>query len=224
MKLAPLSCLRRVPPRMSHNGQMSYRYADAQNLEFRIDYLEPTKEQPFSFRQVFAATRKGNPHQGSFFTPPPHYHLLQDEHFIVETGEGIWHLEGVREVRLRSGDTLKVEARKRHWFEVAPNSTEDLSVVYFYDKGYKDMEDRFFRNLFGDMADRRRAGMDISIFQLSVFCLRFWMPIGLVKVGPEWLKLVLNTCLMLILAFVGECMLGYKSSYDEYYQPGSKSK
>ncbi|KAF2226847.1 hypothetical protein BDZ85DRAFT_247219 [Elsinoe ampelina] len=131
MKLAPLSCLQRAPARTSNNHLSSYRYADSQQREFRIDYLEPTKEQPFSFRQVSPATRKGDPHKGSVYTPPPHYHLLQDEHFVVETGEGIWHLQGGRDIRLRAGDTLNVKAREWHWFEVAPNSTEDLSVVYF---------------------------------------------------------------------------------------------
>lgn len=81
------------------------------------------------------------------------------------------------------------------------------------------MEERYFRNQFAYMEDCRKQGLEMSIFQIMVFCMHNWMPLALWdrKFVPEWLNFIISTLLMLILGIVGQYVLGYSSSYDEYY-------
>jgi len=86
-------------------------------------------------------------------------------------------------------------------------------------------ESRFFRNFFGYLDDCKQSKTAPSIFQLFVFLhsadtpLAVPMPFGLEGVGI-WVSWVL----MIVVAFIGREILGYQSSYSEYYSEGSKTK
>lgn len=167
--------------------------------------------------QTFPLKQAEHGFESSFYMPPPHYHLLQDEYFHVESGEGIWHLWGGKTVRLKKGDDIVVPQGKWHTFDIAPESKEPLCVSYRYDAEMAEMEERFFRNVLPYFADCRKAGRSPSVFQLMVFAMYNWMPIAVASVGPEWFNLVLNTVLMVMIGCVGQFLLGYKPSYPEYY-------
>lgn len=225
MFFAPLAFLRsRSPPRTTNKHQNPCILADSHDRSFSIEFYTPTPPGAFFSKQVFPPNnsdrRDGGP---SLFNPPAHYHLLQDELFKVESGAGIWRLWGGRTVRLEKGDETVVPALRWHCFESAPESDEPLKVLYRYEREYAEMEECFFRNTFSYMADCRKAGMQPSIFQMTVFCMHNWMPLAVQVPGPEWLNLVVSTIIMLVVGFVGEFLLGYKASYPEYYSGNAKT-
>lgn len=168
---------------------------------------------------------RGKKHpQACLYTPPPHYHLLQAEHFLVLSGTGHWHLSKNRTIRLRAGDTISIPALAYHWFENAPDSDEPLEFGYWYTAEYTASEQRFFRNTIGYIADCKRAGLEVSVVQLCVFSLRNWIVIGVVNLGwaPNWVSLVVNTVLTVLVAGWGEFVLGYRASYEEYSREHEK--
>lgn len=220
---APLAFLRRAePPRTSTWNENPVVLEDTHDRPFSIEFGTPTESpSTFSGTQTFPQKQARQGFESSFYMPPPHYHLLQDEYFHVISGEGIWHLWGGRTIRLKRGDEIMVPAGKWHTFDVAPESTEPLAVAYRYDAEYAQMEERFFRNVLPYFADCRKAGLKPSIFQLMVFCMHNWMPIALPVPGPQWFNFLVNTVLMVVLGSVGQFLLGYKTSYPEYYREES---
>lgn len=175
-------------------------------------------------KQVFPGKKSGTTEELSWWIPPPHYHLLQDEHFKVESGEGVWHLWGGKTVHLKKGDEIIIPARKWHTFQKTEGSEEPFSVLYQYDKEYAEMEESFFRNCFTYFEDCRKGGAEPSIFQLGVFAVHFWMPIALPVPGPEWFNFVVSTVMTVLLGCIGQYVLGYKASYVEYYAKDAKKQ
>lgn len=220
----PLAFLRSSdPPRTTTKHQNPILLQDTHDRQFSIGFGSPDKSSPAMYGYQTFAPKQANL-EPSFYMPPPHYHLLQDEHFHVHSGEGIWHLWGGRTVRLSKGDDIMVPAGKWHTFDVAPESEEPLTVSYKYDAEYPEMEDRFFRNVMSYFADCRRAGRKPSVFQLMVFSMHNWMPIGLPVPGPERFNFVVNTILMVVMGCIGQFLLGYKASYSEYYDEGDDAR
>jgi len=56
----------------------------------------------------------------------------------------------------------------------------------------------------------------VSVVHLCVFSLRNWIVIGVVDWGwaPDWVSLVVNTVLTVVVAGWGEFVLGYRASYE----------
>lgn len=220
MALAPLSFLRfgELQHRVPRWQENSIVFSDNQDQTFKIEYYKIPPSEFFS-SQVYPAPKDCGVSATSRWVPPPHYHLLQDEHFKVESGAGIWHLYGGKNVRVNKGETISIKARRYHWFEPAPDIDEPLAVLYRYDKEYQAMEESFFRNQFAYMEDCKKQGLEMSMFQTMVFCMHNWMPLAVWerRFLPEWLNLIISSILMLIMGFIGQYLLGYRASYEEYY-------
>lgn len=225
MFTAPLAFLRgRVPRRTMTWHQNPYTMEDSQDRTFSIEFYTPTPPRAYLSKQVFPSKKVQGHDSLSLFNPPPHYHLLQDEYFRVASGAGIWHLWGGKSVHLKKGDEIMVPPWKWHWFESAPHSEELFSVMYRYDAEYAEMEERFFRNIFGYQEDCRKAGIKPSIVQLLVFCMHNWMLPGFPISGPERLNLLVNTTLIFVIGGFGQFLLGYKAFYPEYYPEDGNRK
>ncbi|KAG7104850.1 oxidoreductase virH like protein [Verticillium longisporum] len=203
-------------PRHRTSEQNPVVLQDTHQRLFSISFRTPSPSDATFSTQIFPQKESQHDFESSFYRPPPHYHLLQDEHFRVDSGEGTWYLWGGKTVQLKKGDRIVVPARRWHTFDVAPDSKEPLAVSYYYDKEYVEMEETFFRNVLSYFADCRRAGVSPSIFQIMVFAMHNWMPIALPVPGPECFNLLLNTILMVSIGCVGQFLLGYKASYPEY--------
>lgn len=82
-----------------------------------------------------------------------------------------------------------------------------------------EMEERFFRNVFGYFDDCRKAAVSPSIFQLCKFLDDAYMPIA-VTPGPEWIAKWADWAFMVVMGrYVGGWVLGYQATYPEYYNP-----
>lgn len=154
-----------------------------------------------------------------------HYHLLQSETFEVESGSGYWILGDVRK-QLHAGQRITIPAWTAHRFEAADNAAkEPLTILWGYDASRRDMEERFFRNTLPYFDDCRRAGMEPSVLQLSVFCAAAWMPVDVIPVpGGHYIRCFVNTLLLWVLAAVGYVFCGYRASYPEYYDRAVSAK
>jgi mannose-6-phosphate isomerase-like protein (cupin superfamily) len=219
MSFAPLFFLRgRSPTRTKIAGQNPVKLSDTAQRSFQLGFYhhETAGVRAFFNRQAFPAHDSERHSEGTVWHPPPHYHLLQDEHFTIVSGGGTWHLWN-KSVHLTKGDVIVVPARAWHWFESDPSVEEPLEISVKYDAGYESMEERFFRNTFGYMADCREQGISPSVFQLMVFFMHNLMPPGIKSPGPEWLNLLFNTVFMYVVGSIGQLLLGYRESYPEYY-------
>ncbi|OAA77643.1 Cupin, RmlC-type [Akanthomyces lecanii RCEF 1005] len=228
MALAPLFFLRAgQPSRRSNWDQAIVALPDSANRTFEFHF--EWQRGLFVNVQHFPAAafpdaqqNKGDGEKDTLYYPPPHYHLFADEYFLVTQGAGTWHLWD-RDVRLAAGDKVKVPARAWHWFEGDPSPDRPLATEIYFDKGDAVMEERFFRNVLGYLADCHREEVEPSICQLLLFFYSFEMVPGLRIARWETLNLVLNTAIMYVGSAIG-MLLGYRSSYDEYYKAQKKSQ
>ena len=164
------------------------------------------------------------PSKKSFFNPPPHLHLFQDEEFRVVKGRGIWRqptneVSSQREVIKGEGESIFLAKGRFHQFE---NPSEDealeVEIALFPESSNAKVEERFFRNFFGYLEDCRAQGTAPSLFQLELFLSTVDGPLAIPIPGPDWLKASVSKAAMLVLGVaVGEYLLGYKRSYPEYY-------
>lgn len=223
MPFEPLSFLRFGDPpfKTSTYNRTTIKFPDSDDREFKIEYYSIPPEE-YSFLQVWPAPGSAKA-SSSLWLPPPHYHLVQDEHFRVDSGVGIWHLYG-KSVKVRTGETICVKARSWHWFEPDPECTEQFAVLYRYDREYPELEESFFRNQFGYMQDCRSQGKEWSIIQAMVFAMHNWMPFALPEHRwiPESVNFVLSLIILVVIGSVGEFLMGYRKSYSEYYRAGEK--
>lgn len=215
---APLAFLRqRLPERRSVAGEDRFSGLDIDGEEsFHVTFSDRITFGRTSSTQTFPVNKHGH---CSYYTPPPHYHLVQDEYFRVASGTGIWHLWDGQPARVTAGDRITIPMRELHWFENDPESDVPLVVEYWYDREYTQMEERFFRNTLGYLSDCIRKGESASKVQMCIFAAWNLMPLGIVtwRFLPHWIGLLLNTMLTAAVAFIGEFLMGYQKSYPEYY-------
>jgi len=83
-------------------------------------------------------------------------------------------------------------------------------------------EQRFFRNFFGYLDDCKKAKTAPSLFQLLVFLHSADTPLAL-PAPTEWLGRILSRVFLIVVAYWGKFVLGYRDNYPEYYEVG-KSK
>lgn len=163
---------------------------------------------------------------GSMFNPPLHLHLFQTERFKCVKGTGIWYQpthpdgESKHKTVMRAGDPpIIMQAGLFHRFENA-STDEDLVVDIGLDPESQnsEMEHRFFRNFFGYLEDCRAQGTGPSLFQLELFLWTVDGPLAIPVPGPNWLKWWVSRGFMIVLGkWIGEYLLGYQTSYPEYY-------
>lgn len=162
-------------------------------------------------------------HSFSIIQPPFHLHVYQDEFFNVQSGSGRFY-KGIdpKPFAILSADGNRkawIPAGRYHRFENA-SETEDFVVdVHLTPESYEN-EQKFFRNFFGYLNDCRLAKVEPSVFQLMVFLYSADTAFAL---SLPWESNRLSRLFTCILAYWGSWGLGYKTSYDEYYELG-KSK
>jgi len=84
------------------------------------------------------------------------------------------------------------------------------------------MEERFFRNVLMYFGDCQKHGIKPSVIQLMVFSMHNWMPVSLGIGFSEKLDLAVSLIFMVVTGLVGEWLLGYRASYEEYYDDRTK--
>ena len=175
-------------------------------------------------KQVIPLGNKWSDGSPSFMAPISHFHLLQTESFHVESGTGLWYAQG-KKIQLKAGEDITIPRCVGHKFENQPGSKEPLVILYRYDSQRWEMEERFFRNALTYLDDCRKAGVAPSLLQLCIFTTDAWMPPDIIPCpGGEYVRCLVNTLFMWVLAFVGYFIYGYKRSYPEYYDPGIVKK
>jgi mannose-6-phosphate isomerase-like protein (cupin superfamily) len=157
----------------------------------------------------------------SIVQPPFHYHIYQNEFFQLQKGTAVI-FKGVdpKPFAILSEDgqkTATIPAGRYHRFE-NQSSTEELVIdIHLSPESYEN-EVMFFRNFFGYLDDCKQAKTAPSFFQLMVFLHSADTPLA-VPAPWEMLGKVLSRILLTGAALWGNVVLGYKSSYLEYYEP-----
>jgi hypothetical protein len=78
------------------------------------------------------------------------------------------------------------------------------------------MEEHFFRNFFGYLVDCRKTKQSPSPFQMFRFMYSVNAPPEIPVPGPAWVGRQASWAVMMGM-LLGGCLLGYKASYEEYY-------
>ncbi|KAK2596611.1 hypothetical protein QQS21_006287 [Conoideocrella luteorostrata] len=221
MSFAPLSFLRgRQSIRTSNWHNNPALILDTGNRTFGLEFTY--RDGAFyNYQKYPAHDNKLHPDQ-TLYHPPAHYHLFSDEHFYIASGAGTWYLWD-KKVHLSKGDSIVIPPRTWHWFEGDASTQDPLVIHVKYDKGKAAMEERFFRNTLGYLADCHRDRSSPSVFQMMVFFLGMEMAPGIKMIRSERLNLVLNTLFMYVFGGLG-LLMGYRFSYKEYYQPSKKTE
>ena len=166
--------------------------------------------------------------------PLLHIHHSQDEHFYVSQGTGVWtiphHDDPTKRRFTVSASAENEEDRKvfiplgeYHTFENL-NPDELLVIEARYDGPEYENEEIFFRNFLTYLDDCQLATVAPSLFQLNLFLYRFKCPPALPIPGPKWLKYWYSCFMCWFLGVVvGRWILGYRSTYPEYYDPKLRS-
>lgn len=208
-----LSFLRQNTPRTNtaHLNPIKYEGGRAQQ------HFHDTASQYMVTDIMPATTSK---HGRSFFNPPLHFHAHQTEDFEVVSGIGRWYLDG-RTVLAEKAGKVHIPQGVFHRFENASETGEDLVVSFRLDEQDFMAEERFFRNFFGYIDDCFKTGKSPSFLQLCLFLYTIRTPVVLPGLGQKstWLGRQLSWAAMLLFGVViGQGLLGYKSSYPEYYR------
>ncbi|KAK8244872.1 hypothetical protein HDK77DRAFT_375363 [Phyllosticta capitalensis] len=163
----------------------------------------------------------------SIIQPPFHYHISQNEYFRLQSGTGVFFKGIDPKPFAKLSDqpgapkTASVPAGRYHRFENA-STDENLVVDIQLDPEAYENEQRFFRNFFGYLDDCKRTKTNPSLFQLMVFLHSADTPLAL-PLPNEWVGIWVSRIFLIVVAYWGKWMLGYKDNYVEYYEEG-KSK
>jgi mannose-6-phosphate isomerase-like protein (cupin superfamily) len=161
-------------------------------------------------------------HGRSFFNPPMHFHMYQTEEFQVVSGTARFFLDGKTYIR-KPGEIQFIPKGAYHCFENASTTGEYLVIDFRLDKQDWEMEERFFKNFFGYLDDCRKAKQNPSIFQMFAFLYSMNAPLAIPVPGPAWMGRQVSWLVMLVMGLViGQWLLGYRPSYEEYYHDRKK--
>ncbi|KEF63717.1 uncharacterized protein A1O9_01695 [Exophiala aquamarina CBS 119918] len=204
-----------LPARTERANQNPILYENGRSsLEFRDAGAE------YTLRNVHPPMAKGE--APSIMVPPHHYHINQSEHFRIVSGsvnifKGLdprpWkvlsHKDGYEK-------TAMIAKKFYHRIENA-SPTESLVLdVHLAPEDYEN-EQRFFRNFFGYLDDCKTAQVAPSLFQLLVFLHSADTPLAL-PISESWLGIIASRIFLIGMAFWGRWILGYQTTYAEYYQ------
>ncbi|KAH6874683.1 hypothetical protein B0T10DRAFT_532824 [Thelonectria olida] len=187
----------------------------ASSLEFR-----KSSESEYLIRNMHPPFDKKNP---SIVTPPFHIHIHQTEHFRIVSGT--CHLfkdtadKPWKTLSAKDPDAPKTASIPPKTYHTINNASETEPLVIDVSLTPEDVEaeERFFRNFFGYLDDCRKAGQQPSLFQMFVFLRSSDTPLAL-PIAPTWLGLAASQTFMHAMGFFGTWVLGYKTSYEEYYR------
>ncbi len=157
--------------------------------------------------------------------PPYHWHWDQSETFFIEQGSLVTKLNGKEKTFSAKDGSFKVEAGVYHTFEIGLETNEDFIGKVNSQPEDGATDEKFFRNLFSYLDDCHKAGVEPSLFQMLLFMHDGDMslaigsaPSGIGKFVGKWVLGYIGG------KVIGEKLLGYKSSYPEYYIDGESEK
>ena len=153
--------------------------------------------------------------------PPYHYHPVYPETFTVSRGSLKVIIDGSPHV-VNAPDKILVPRYASHRFMNASFEEPLVVGVRFEDSEQQKGEERFFRNVYGYLGDCEKMGPggkggQPNIAQLLLFCV--YSGTVLAFPGPRWIGQPLGRAFQFIVGkVIGEWLLGFKSSYPEYYK------
>ncbi len=157
--------------------------------------------------------------------PVYHFHWGQSETFIVEKGFMVAKLDGKEKTVSAKDGPLKIEAGVYHTFEIGLETNEDLVMKINSQPEDGATDEKFFRNLFSYFDDCLKAGVKPSLFQVLLFFHDGDISFGIGTASSGFGRFIGKWVLGYIGGkIIGEKLLGYKSSYEEYYVNGESEK
>ena len=151
-----------------------------------------------------------------------HYHLYQTEEFQVVSGTARFFVNDQSFIR-KAGEIQFIPQGACHAFENVSTTGEYLVIDFRLDKQDWKTEECFFRDFFGYLDDCRKARQSPSPCQMSVFLYSLRAPLAVPVPGPVWLGRQVSWVVTVIMGLViGQWLLGYRPSYDEYYHDKKK--
>ncbi len=192
-------------------------------------FLTPEQtNEAFLMRQTFKMDKlkefmKKYPNES--FAPPYHFHWDQSETFVIEKGSIKVKIDDKEKTYYAKDSPLLIETGAYHTFDIGLDTDEDLVVKVNSQPEDGATDERFFRNMFSYLDDCLKAGMNPSLFQLLLFIHDAEASIAIGSVPNSIGKFIGKWVLGYIGGkVIGEKLLGYKSSYEEYYICGESEK
>lgn len=165
---------------------------------------------------------RGRPLGLNFIRPPYHWHWYQDEFFVIKQGTIIFTLEGRDFKAQASNDVIHIPARARHTFMPDPEADQQAIVEFTTTPGGSGMSEKFFRNLYTYLDDCEKPKVAPSLPQLLLFIDS--AEASLAFPGPGFIARPISWAFGVIFGRWLGSFLGYKASYEEYYDPKMAKK
>jgi len=155
--------------------------------------------------------------KGATTLPPYHFHWVQEEIFIVEKGAFIFEVEG-KTIRVTPADgETSVPGGDYHLFYPDTSTGEDTVMKTWALPDYG-ADECFFRNLFSYLEDCKAHNIKPSLFQLLLFLHEHDISLAIPSL-PKSIGKFVGKWVMGYFGgkIIGQMVLGYKPSYEEYY-------
>ncbi|KDQ15472.1 hypothetical protein BOTBODRAFT_31796 [Botryobasidium botryosum FD-172 SS1] len=150
------------------------------------------------------------------FTPPYHWHSVQEETFWVRKGTMLATLEG-RERVIPEGGSITIPMQAFHTFRNA-SDTERASIEIGLNPSTRAKDECFFRNAHSYLEDCKKANMQPNILQLLLMFHENNVIMALP--GPKFIAKPLGVLMNWIGGVVlGKWLMGYSHTYKEYFHP-----
>ncbi|KAI5367963.1 Putative rmlC-like cupin domain superfamily, rmlC-like jelly roll protein [Septoria linicola] len=171
------------------------------------------------------------PDELNYLTPPPHWHWYQDEYFYITEGRYIFTLEGQdKTISASDPQPQRIPAGARHTFKVddtceSPCTIEISTIVSPRSPSTSPEEEganeKFFRNIYSYLDDCYVQGVSPKLPQLLLFLDS--AEVSLALPGPASIAKPVSWLLGVVVGrWIGGYLLGYKASYDEYWNDDMK--
>jgi quercetin dioxygenase-like cupin family protein len=166
---------------------------------------------------------KFNSHLSQFKNPanaPYHWHYHQREDFLIESGSIIFHLDGKDVVKTKADGLISIHPGTYHTFRADPASSEEIFVRVTAPRDDPGLNEQFIRNIYSYMEDCTEQKIKPNICQLFLFL--YSTDTYPALPGPKFIAQPLSRYLTWFLGVVvGKHILGFKESYEEYFNPAS---
>jgi quercetin dioxygenase-like cupin family protein len=158
------------------------------------------------------------PHFKNPANPAYHWHYHQREDFRIEKGSVIFHVDGKDVVKTKADGLITIHPGTYHSFRADPDSPEEVVLHVTTPRDDHGVTERFFRNVYSYNEDCIEQKVSPNICQIFLFV--YSTDTYLAFPGPKFIGQPLSRYLTWFLGVVvGKNILGFKESYDEYYNP-----